>query len=155
VKKNKGFATVEAKTYSGRVFSSTTPFLTALDATISMARTAAIGKASPYAMYYYVPASPAVSQWGGSVIRIGRSPGFVFFDGGASSYNSMAHELGHSLDLRHPSDPSNTRQFAPHLLTGLSRNIMPSDPLNLMGYNPNKPARTPIRYHQWKTCSRS
>ena len=162
VTKDAAFARLESAAYT--TMTSITPSGTttssqfAVSQSILLALNAAITRvkapASAYSMYYYVPSS-AIPNAGGSVINIGSTPGFVFFDGGAASYNSMAHELGHSLYLRHPSDPGNTGQFAPHLLTGLSQNIMPSDPLNLMGYNPNKPVRTPLRYHQWKTCSRS
>ncbi len=130
---------------------------------------------APYQLFYYVPAAIGPA-WGGEVLQIGKSPGFVYFDGGANSYNSMAHELGHSFGLRHPSDSSVTGQLPAHLVTskgsatlaqaatntepavpanGAHANIMALDPLNLMGYWSPKAPREPLRYGQWKSCARS
>ncbi|MEL6621176.1 MAG: hypothetical protein AAFY39_02135 [Pseudomonadota bacterium] len=177
------FNVAEAATYSGGVFTSTAPFLTALDAAVqAKLTTAAAGNnttytAAPYQLFYYVPTSPARSAWGGSVINVGSSPGYCFFHDGATaaSHNSMAHEQGHAMGLRHPSDGGSAGQLGhlrgtrgqavtamaatntePAVPAALAKgNVMAADPLNLLGYWSNKPARKPLRYNQWKSCARS
>jgi hypothetical protein len=132
-------------------------------------------RAGAYRVYVYIPTGRQVNA-AGTVINIGASPAFSYFLSAGASENSIAHELGHSLGLRHPSDSSVGSQLPAHLLatknvatTALAAtntepavtaaaaagNIMAADPLNLMGYWGNKVVRKPIRYAQWKTCSRS
>lgn len=128
-----------------------------------------------YRLYYYIP-DPGNADAGGSVITIGQSPAFVFFDNSGSSENSAAHEMGHSLGLEHPVHNDNRDQFAEHCLKTLGvattaipstntepavaanrsgGNIMATDPLNLMGYWRTKSVREPMRYRQWKACKRT
>jgi hypothetical protein len=71
----------------------------AADAQVRARTTAPFGRPSAYKLYFYAPQNPNA---GGSVINIGASPAFVYFGPGAASYNSAAHEMGHSLGLNHP-----------------------------------------------------
>lgn len=110
------------------------------------------------------------------MINIGSSPAFSYFISASASENSIAHELGYSLGLKHPADASIGAQLPAHLLATKSvatvataatntepavpanaaaGNVMAVGPLNLMGYWPDKIARKPIRYAQLKACSRS
>jgi hypothetical protein len=125
-------------------------------------------------LYWYVPTVGA--EWGGMVPSIGHSATFVFSGDGPAARNTCAHEFGHSLKLRHPSDALSTTQFALHnrssknkavpgydgtntepesLAAAKASNVMANDPTNLMGYWDVKAARKYLRYHQWKAASRS
>jgi hypothetical protein len=139
------------------------------------ARVAApLPRASAYRIYRYVPTGGASAA--GTVINIGAPPAFSFMSDSADARNSMAHEFGHSLGLRHPSDGASGAQYASHNLASKNHatpayaatntepatsaaqaksNVMANDPTNLMGYWPDKANRKPLRYHQWKACSRS
>jgi hypothetical protein len=136
--------------------------------------TGASARAGARRLYFYVPTAGA--QWGGMVVNIGHPATFIFYADGTPARNTGAHEIGHSMKLRHPSDPSGAAQFAAHNLATINTatlafaatntepasaanpahsNILANDPTNLMGYWPDKTARKYLRYHQWKAADRS
>lgn len=139
------------------------------------ARTVApLPRTSAYRIYRYVVTGGAT--FAGWTLTIGASPAFSFISDSAAARNSTAHEFGHSLGLRHPSDSASGSQYASHNLASKNQatpadaatntepaisaapaapNVMANDPTNLMGYWSDKANRKPIRYHQWKACSRS
>lgn len=164
--------------FEGLGFADIENVLNVLDAKASAAldarTSASLPRAGAYRIYRYVPAGGA--EIAGSVINIGASPALSFMSDSADAHNSMAHEVGHSLGLRHPSDDESTGQYPKHLLSSRNRktpayaatntepatasadaeeNVMARDPTNLMGYWDDKANRKPIRYLQWKNCSRS
>lgn len=145
-------------------------------ATASLAaRTAApLARAGAYRLYWYVPTVGCSIL--GTVLNIGSSIAFGFAADSTTARNSCAHEFGHSLNLRHPSDGASAAQFATHNRSTLNiavaafaatntepasaagtarSNVMANDPTNLMGYWSDRPNRKPLRYHQWKAASRS
>lgn len=124
-------------------------------------------------LYFYVPPD---ADAGGVNISIGHLATFIFFTDLPAAYNTGAHEIGHSLMLRHPLHDGGAGQFPGHLLATLGQacpghpatnteaatgagitgaNVMAADPANLMGYWPDKAARKLLRYDQWKAASRS
>ncbi len=154
--------------------------LNALHAKASAALTARVAaplpRAGAYRIYWYVPTTGCSIL--GTVLNIGSPISFGFQPDTPTARNSMAHEFGHSLNLRHPSDPdaATASQFAAHNLLTLggavpayaktntealsivdtgSGNVLGNDPTNLMGYWDDRPNRKPLRYHQWKAASRS
>ncbi len=152
--------------------------LTALDAkataALSARKVAPLPRSGAYRIYRYVPTGGCGIA--GTVLNIGSSPAFTFMSDEAAARNSIAHEFGHCLGLRHPSDSASTAQYAAHNLASKNKaipdydatntepataaaaaeeNVMANDPTNLMGYWDDKANRKPIRYHQWKACSRS
>jgi hypothetical protein len=131
-------------------------------------------RADAYRLYWYVPTAGCSIL--GTVLNIGSKTSFGFAADSATARNSCAHEFGHSLNLRHPSDGSSAAHFAAHnrstlntavgafaatntepssLAAGAAGNVMANDPTNLMGYWGDRPNRKPLRYHQWKIASRS
>lgn len=166
------------------------PPLTGAGATLSPPPPAPSGpppvlpRTGAYRLYVYIPTAVSPSA-AGSVLNVGSSPAFTYFQSAGASENSIAHELGHCLGLHHPSTQNSTNtsaasaaklQFPAHLLAtegnsttaipatntepavtaaSAKGNVMSADPLNLMGYWGKKIERKPIRYAQWKTCSRS
>jgi hypothetical protein len=186
-----GLAAIEATGYGtgGQFLDKTTPagntgysnkqaVLNALHAaaTASLnARVAApLPRAGAYRMYWYVPTGGCSIL--GTVLNIGSKISFGFAADSATARNSMAHEFGHSLNLRHPSDGSSAAHYAAHNRSTLntavpaytatntepasavdtaSSNVMANDPTNLMGYWSDRPNRKPLRYHQWKIASRT
>ena len=145
-------------------------------ATTSLAArtTAPLARNGAYRLYWYVPTVGCSIL--GTVLGIGSRVGFGFAADSTTARNSCAHEFGHSLNLRHPSDGSSGPQFAAHNRSTLnaavpayaatntepssaadtaSSNVMANDPTNLMGYWDDRPNRKPLRYHQWKAASRS
>ncbi len=137
------------------------------------------GRPGARRLYWYVPDEGA--QWAGMVPSIGHSAAFVYKADGPFTRNSAAHEIGHTMKLRHPSDTDGSAQFAHHNLITCNHtvedipatntepavvkptepdnakapNVMASDPTNLMGYWYKKPARKHLRYHQWQAADRS
>jgi hypothetical protein len=122
-----------------------------------------------------VPTAGVYGGVAGIVPNIGSRICFVFEVDSADARNYCAHEFGHCLKLRHPFDGKSGRQFASHnrdtvgylvpayLKTntepasaagGSARNVMANDPTNLMGYWPDSPNSTALRYHQWKAARR-
>ncbi len=167
-----------AKTGSPRPYDSKATILNALDvaasAILSARTTAPLPRVGAYRIYRYIPTVGAAI--GGTVLGIGSSPAFAFISDSASARNSMAHEFGHCLGLKHPSDGSSGTQFAIHNRSTLNQavpayaatntepatvaasaksNVMAKDPTNLMGYWSDKANRKPVRYHQWVACNRS
>ncbi len=134
------------------------------------------GRPNAKRLYLHVP-TPISGAWGGWAVGIGGAACFVFFNNGLESDQTCAHEVGHLLYLRHPSDNKSAPQYAPHNFasrgaavpdypgTNTERssavdptwtdvtwaNIMANDPTNLMGYWPVKSVSRYLRYHQWKT----
>lgn len=174
------------KTGSPPPYNNKAAVLNAMDAKagaiLSARTTGTLPRADAYRIYRYVPTAGCAI--GGTVLNIGSSPAFTFMSDGASARNSIAHEFGHCLGLRHPSDGSSGPQFVAHCrdtrnqtvpayaatntevatdaLSAVSAdgsdkagNIMAADPTNLMGYWPEKAKRKYLRYHQWKAISRS
>ncbi|MGG7567784.1 hypothetical protein ACQ5SO_16655 [Rhodovulum sp. DZ06] len=136
--------------------------------------TGAKPRAGAYRIYRYIPSVGC--GIGGTVLNIGASPAFTMIPDGDSARNSIAHEFGHCLGLKHPSDGSSGPQYPSHLrdTTGdatpdwpatntepaiaaraAKGNVMANDPTNLMGYWPVKADRKRLRYLQWKALSRS
>jgi hypothetical protein len=189
LKSNAGLATIESTGYSStgkflddtetpppvdNIFNVMNALHAAAEPVLNARTVAPLPRSGAYRLYWYVP--PDSSGILGAVPNIGAAQGFSFKPDSDTSRNSCAHEFGHSLNLRHPSDPSNGGQFAGHILSSrnvdtpayaatntepstafrLARdNVMADDPTNLMGYWPDRPSRKPLRYHQWKTISRS
>jgi hypothetical protein len=152
--------------------------LNALHAKASAALNARVAaplpRANVFRIYWYVPTGGCSIL--GTVLNIGSKISFGFQPDTATARNSMAHEFGHSLNLRHPSDASGAAQFAAHNLATLNQavpewpatnteplsaadtasgNVLANDPTNLMGYWDDRPNRKPLRYHQWTIASRS
>ena len=167
-----------SKSGSPPPYDSKSTILTALSLRAHMslaARTAEpLARAGAYRLYWYVP--PGGCSILGTVPNIGSNTAFVFEPDSATAQNTAAHEFGHCLNLRHPSDPDATGQYAGHILSsrnsnspaydetntepssakrGKSSNVCADDPTNLMGYWWDFPNCKPLRYHQWKAASRS
>ena len=155
---------------------------TAASAVLAARTTGPLPRNNAYRLYWYVPTVGCSIL--GTVMRIGSKQSFGFRPDSATARNSCAHEFGHSLNLRHPSDGSSGPQYAGHLATTLnaacpgfpdtntepanaaqpafvptpnrsSNNVLGNDPTNLMGYWGDRPNRKPLRYHQWKAASRT
>ncbi len=143
-------------------------------ADLSARTTGTLPRAGAYRLYWYVPSTGCSIL--GTVLNIGSSISFGFQPDSSTARNSCAHEFGHSLNLRHPSDGASGPQFAAHnrstrnsavpaytatntepasTAAGASGNVMANDPTNLMGYWGDRPNRKPLRYHQWKAAKRS
>jgi hypothetical protein len=185
---NAALATTEATGYSASQFldksgspsaySNTGTVLNALhaaaDASLNARTAAPLPRAGAYRLYWYVPTVGCSIL--GTVLNIGSHISFGFAADSTTARNSCAHEFGHSLNLRHPSDPNSTAQYAAHIMATLgnavpafaatntepasaadtgSSNVLANDPTNLMGYWHDRPNRKPLRYHQWKAASRS
>ncbi|MBB5723904.1 hypothetical protein FHS72_003551 [Loktanella ponticola] len=131
----------------------------ALDTLVQAAATTAF--TAPYRLLYYVNTGAFSGNYGIVPGGVGTGKaGFAFFDHDIQgSYNTMAHELGHSLNLSHPLHDSDGDEFPVRHRAGLAGgNVMPLDPWNLMGYKGTLPQRGPsrrdLRYRQWKKCRR-
>lgn len=129
----------------------------------ALARAASSKFLADYRLYYYV--DTAGHSGGLGVVSGGLGnpgPGFSFFDHHTDgSYNTMAHEFGHLLNLSHPLHDYDQDEFPLFQLNKMSpsANVLPDDQWNLMGYNGTLPqrgsSRKPLRYLQWKKCNRS
>lgn len=167
-----------SKSGTPRPYDSKGAVLTALhnkaSAALGARSAAPLPRSGAYRLYWYVPTAGCSIL--GTVMNIGSNISFGFQPDSSTARNSCAHEFGHSLNLRHPSDPSCGSQYAAHNLATLgnavpayaatntepssladpgSGNVLANDPTNLMGYWSDRPNRKPLRYHQWKTASRS
>lgn len=171
------------KSGSPRPYDSKVQVITALHAAansrLAARTTGPLPRAGAYRLYWYVPTAGCSIL--GTVINIGSNVGFVFRADDGISRNSAAHEFGHCLGLRHPSDSSAGPQYPGHCIgslggtvpswpatntenavagrapprPGAHGNVMQNDPANLMGYWHDRPNRKPLRYLQWKAASRS
>lgn len=133
-------------------------------------------------LIFYVPTLGC--NLNGMARNIGFSSVFLFYDTSPGYFSTCGHELGHSLSLRHPSDPKGSSQYAEHNFKSAGQNPTPSwsatntepevpthayvtadeidesknvqgnDPLNLMGYWHDRGKRNQLRYHQWKAMDR-
>ncbi|MBT0956274.1 hypothetical protein IV417_02650 [Alphaproteobacteria bacterium KMM 3653] len=116
---------------------------------------------SNYRLYYYVAKTAHSGGLGIVSGGLGASgPGWAFFDYDLqASYNTMAHEFGHLINLSHPLHDFDKDEFPAFQLSNLSGNVLNDDPWNLMGYQgpvaSRGPNRKPLRYRQWKKCNRS
>lgn len=123
-----------------------------------LARASSSKLTARYRLYYYV--ATAGHSGGLGVAPVGApGAGWAFFDYDLlGSYNTMAHEFGHLLNLSHPIDDSDGDEFPAFQLATLSGNVLADDPWNLMGYNgavsARGPNRKPLRYRQWKKLNR-
>jgi hypothetical protein len=182
---NAALAAVEAQSYpagkkyqEGTTEDSDKEVLTALDdaamASVAARVTGPTARAGARRLYWYVPDVGA--EWGGMNLEIGHPATFIFFGESVAARNTGAHEIGHSLRLRHPLHDDGAGQFCAHNLATLNQpspaypatntepasgvvgakpNVMANDPTNLMGYWPFKAARKYLRYHQWIATDRS
>lgn len=132
--------------------------LTELD---TLARAASTKLTARYRLYYYV--NSAGHSGGLGVVSGGLGapgPGWSFFDHDLlASYNTMAHEFGHLINLSHPLHDADKDEFPAFQLSNMSGNVVLDDEWNLMGYKgpvaSRGPNRKPLRYRQWKKCNRS
>ncbi len=117
---------------------------------------------SPYRLLFYVSSgshSGVLGRVPGGV-GTGRS-GYSFFDHDTNgAYNTMAHELGHCLDLSHPLHDTDGDEFPAWQRATLGgSNVIPADEWNLMGYkgpvSQRGANRIEVRYRQWKKVRRS
>jgi hypothetical protein len=183
-------ATVFPAAAGAKPFSRLDDVLTAALATIEVAANAALAvratgpkpRNNTRKLIFYVPA--AGCNLNGMALNIGFSSVFVFYDRSPDYFSTCGHELGHSLSLRHPSDPSGSGQYASHNFASAGQNPTPgwpatntepevvehayatefeidqslnvqgNDPLNLMGYWHDRGVRNQLRYHQWKAMDR-
>lgn len=166
------------KSGTPRPYDSKGTVLNALNAAATTAlaarTTAPLARAGAYRLYWYVPTVGCSIL--GTVLNIGSNRSFGFAADSSTARNSCAHEFGHCLNLRHPSDGSGSAQYAAHILSSrnaatpaydatntepssaaasASSNVLADDPTNLMGYWSDRPNRKRLRYHQWKAISRS
>lgn len=126
-----------------------------------LARAASKKLTARYRLLYYV--NTAGHSGGLGIVSGGLGapgPGWAFFDFDLqASYNTMAHEFGHLLDLSHPAHDTDRDEFPAFQLNNMSGNILQDDNWNLMGYQSpvplRGPNRKPLRYRQWKKAKRS
>lgn len=120
-----------------------------------------------YQMFYWVDVAAHSGGLGRVPGGVGTGKGaFSFFDFDVTgAYNTMAHELGHCLNLSHPIHDSDQDEFplwqlARFRMSGSTKtNVLLDDNWNLMGYegpvSSRGANRTDMRYRQWKKCRRS
>ena len=127
-----------------------------------LAQAANTGFSASYRLLYYV--NTAAFSGGYGVVPGGLGapgPGYAFFDHDINgSYNTMAHEFGHLLNLSHPAHDTDQDEYPLWQFSNFARrNVLGDDPWNLMGYNGSLAQRGPnrrqLRYLQWLKCNRS
>lgn len=154
-------AVTVAPTHSGYLSGATGAALAHLNEMDTLAQAASAKFAASYRLYYYVDTAGHSGGLGVVSSGLGSSgPGFSFFDFDMqASYNTMAHELGHLLNLSHPLHDSDKDEFPAFQLSNMTGNVVNDDNWNLMGYQSpvaqRGPNRKPLRYRQWKKCNRS
>lgn len=127
----------------------------------TLAQAASAKLTNNYRLYYYVDSAGHSGGLGVVSSGLGSAgPAFSFFDFDMqASYNTMAHELGHLLNLSHPAHDFDHDEFPAFQEANRVRNVLPDDNWNLMGYQSpvaqRGPNRKPLRYLQWKKCNRS
>lgn len=126
-----------------------------------LARAASNKLVASYRLYYYV--ATAGHSGGLGIVSGGLGapgPGWSFFDFDLlASYNTMAHEFGHLINLSHPAHDFDKDEFPAFQLSNMSGNVLADDAWNLMGYQGPVTSRgtnrKPLRYRQWKKANRS
>ena len=160
--KLKDAGAITVKPFLSRYLNDATPVALAHWNELDTLATLASSKLSEkYRLYYYIDKNGHNGNYGAVSRGLGM-PGaaFTFFDHDTvGSYNTMAHELGHLLNLSHPADDFDQHEFPAFQLANMADNILNDDPWNLMGYEGTLPERAAnrksLRYLQWKKCNRS
>lgn len=141
-----------------QAYNTNSAYLNALDV---LAQAANPAFSANYRLMYYVNSAGHSGGLGKVSNGLGASgPGWSFFDFDTQgSYNTMAHELGHLLNLSHPLHDSDQDEFPVWQFGTLTGNVLGADQWNMMGYNGSVAQRGPnrrqVRYLQWKKCNRS
>ncbi|SFR65215.1 zinc-dependent metalloprotease family protein [Litoreibacter janthinus] len=161
VQLNDAGAVTVAPTLTTYLNTATAAGLAHLNEMDTLAQAASAKLTNNYRLYYYVNTAGHSGALGVVSGGLGSSgPGFSFFDSDLpGSYNTMAHEFGHLLNLSHPAHDFDGDEYPPWQASNQANNILADDNWNLMGYqgpvSSRGANRKPLRYRQWKKCNRS